>query len=208
MTEIKNLIFDYGGVFLLLDEEKTYQAFKDLGLLFISPALAASNNDFQRGRISIPTFISNIQKELPRPATEEQIIDAWCAMLGRLPQERIELLKKLKKQYRLFLLSNTDDIHIDRVTRTTPEAVEFLAQFERVYYSQNTGYRKPEIEIFQLVIDENNLTPSESLFVDDIKENAEAAGRVGMHYHWLDLSRETVLDIERVIEEIENNNAK
>ena len=208
MTEIKNLIFDYGGVFLLLDEEKTYQAFKDLGLLFISPALAASNNDFQRGRISIPTFISNIQKELPRPATEEQIIDAWCAMLGRLPQERIELLKKLKKQYRLFLLSNTDDIHIDRVTRTTPEAVEFLAQFERVYYSQNTGYRKPEIEIFQLVIDENNLTPSESLFVDDIKENAEAAGRVGMHYHWLDLSRETVLDIERVIEEIENNNDK
>ena len=208
MAEIKNLIFDYGGVFLLLDEEKTYQAFKDLGLLFISPALAASNNDFQRGRISIPTFISNIQKELPRPATEEQIIDAWCAMLGRLPQERIELLKKLKKQYRLFLLSNTDDIHIDRVTRTTPEAVEFLAQFERVYYSQNTGYRKPEIEIFQLVIDENNLNPSESLFVDDIKENAEAAGRVGMHYHWLDLSRETVLDIERVIEEIENNNDK
>lgn len=208
MTEIKNLIFDYGGVFLLLDEEKTYQAFKDLGLLFISPALAASNNDFQRGRISIPTFISNIQKELPRPATEEQIIDAWCAMLGRLPQERIELLKKLKKQYRLFLLSNTDDIHIDRVTRTTPEAVEFLAQFERVYYSQNTGYRKPEIEIFQLVIDENNLTPSESLFVDDIKENAEAAGRVGMHYHWLDLSRETVLDIERVIEEIENDSDK
>ena len=208
MAEIKNLIFDYGGVFLLLDEEKTYQAFKDLGLLFISPALAASNNDFQRGRISIPTFISNIQKELPRPATEEQIIDAWCAMLGRLPQERIELLKKLKKQYRLFLLSNTDDIHIDRVTRTTPEAVEFLAQFERVYYSQNTGYRKPEIEIFQLVIDENNLTPSESLFVDDIKENAEAAGRVGMHYHWLDLSRETVLDIERVIEEIENDSDK
>ena len=208
MAEIKNLIFDYGGVFLLLDEEKTYQAFKDLGLLFISPALAASNNDFQRGRISISTFISNIQKELPRLATEEQIIDAWCAMLGRLPQERIELLKKLKKQYRLFLLSNTDDIHIDRVTRTTPEAVEFLAQFERVYYSQNTGYRKPEIEIFQLVIDENNLTPSESLFVDDIKENAEAAGRVGMHYHWLDLSRETVLDIERVIEEIENDSDK
>ena len=208
MAEIKNLIFGYGGVFLLLDEEKTYQAFKDLGLLFISPALAASNNDFQRGRISIPTFISNIQKELPRPATEEQIIDAWCAMLGRLPQERIELLKKLKKQYRLFLLSNTDDIHIDRVTRTTPEAVEFLAQFERVYYSQNTGYRKPEIEIFQLVIDENNLTPSESLFVDDIKENAEAAGRVGMHYHWLDLSRETVLDIESVIEEIENDSDK
>lgn len=203
MAHIENIIFDYGGVFLLLDEEKTYQAFKDLGLLFISKDLSESNNDFQRGRISIPTFISNIQKELPRPTSEEQIIDAWCAMLGGLPVERIELLKRLKKKYRLFLLSNTDDIHIDRVTRTTPEAVEFLAQFERVYYSQNTGYRKPEAEIFQLVIDENNLDASRTLFVDDVKENAEGAGRVGLHYHWLDLSRETVLDIERVIEEIE-----
>ena len=203
MAHIENIIFDYGGVFLLLDEEKTYQAFKDLGLLFISDELSASNNDFQRGRISIPTFIKNIQKELPRPASEQQIIDAWCAMLGGLPQERIDLLKRLKKKYRIFLLSNTDDIHIDRVTRTIPSTVEFLAQFEKVYYSQNTGYRKPEAEIFQLVLDENNLDASKPLFVDDVKDNAEGAGRVGMHYHWLDLSKETVLDIEKVIEEIE-----
>lgn len=203
MAHIENIIFDYGGVFLLLDEEKTYQAFKDLGLLFISDELSASNNDFQRGRISIPTFIKNIQKELPRPASEQQIIDAWCAMLGGLPQERIDLLKRLKKKYRIFLLSNTDDIHIDRVTRTTPSTVEFLAQFEKVYYSQNTGYRKPEAEIFQLVLDENNLDASKTLFVDDVRENAEGAVRVGMHYHWLDLSKETVLDIEKVIEKIE-----
>lgn len=203
MAHIENIIFDYGGVFLLLDEEKTYQAFKDLGLLFISDELSASNNDFQRGRISIPTFIKNIQKELPRPASEQQIIDAWCAMLGGLPQERIDLLKRLKKKYRIFLLSNTDDIHIDRVTRTTPSTVEFLAQFEKVYYSQNTGYRKPEAEIFQLVLDENNLDASKTLFVDDVKENAEGAGRVGMHYHWLDLSKETVLDIEKVIDSID-----
>ena len=203
MAHIENIIFDYGGVFLLLDEEKTYQAFKDLGLLFISDELSASNNDFQRGRISIPTFIKNIQKELPRPASEQQIIDAWCAMLGGLPQERIDLLKRLKKKYRIFLLSNTDDIHIDRVTRTTPSTVEFLEQFEKVYYSQKTGYRKPEAEIFQLVLDENNLDASKTLFVDDVRENAEGAGRVGMHYHWLDLSKETVLDIEKVIEEIE-----
>lgn len=203
MAHIENIIFDYGGVFLLLDEEKTYRAFKDLGLLFISDELSASNNDFQRGRISIPTFIKNIQKELPRPASEQQIIDAWCAMLGGLPQERIDLLKRLKKKYRIFLLSNTDDIHIDRVTRTTPSTVEFLAQFEKVYYSQNTGYRKPEAEIFQLVLDENNLDASKTLFVDDVRENAEGAGRVGMHYHWLDLSKETVLDIEKVIEKIE-----
>lgn len=199
MTQIKNIIFDYGGVFLLLDEEKTYEAFRKLGLLFISAQLAASNNDFQRGRISRELFLENLKRELPYPTSSEQIIEAWCAMLGGIPKERIALLKELKKKYRLFLLSNTDDIHIERVSQTVPEADEFLSQFEKTYYSQNTGYRKPEREIFEMVIRENGLNPSETLFVDDVKENAEAAANVGLHYHWLDLSKETVLDIEKVL---------
>ncbi|MDD4819396.1 MAG: HAD family phosphatase [Flavobacteriales bacterium] len=200
MSQIKNIIFDYGGVFLLLDEEKTYEAFRKLGLLFISQQLVASNNDFQRGRITRELFIENLKKELPYPTSSEKIIDAWCAMLGGLPQQRIDFLKKLKTKYRLFLLSNTDDIHIERVTKTVPNATEFLSNFEKVYYSQNTGYRKPEREIFELVIRENAINPSETLFVDDVKENAEAASVVGIHYHWLDLSKETVLDMEDILE--------
>lgn len=195
MANIKNIIFDYGGVFLTLDEEATYRAFEKLGLFSVTPELASANGDFQRGRISTAEFISDIKKELPEDVTGAQIKDAWCAMLGTIPRERIELLKRLRQKYRLFLLSNTDDIHIERIGATVPEAGEFLAQFEKVYYSQNTGYRKPEREIFELVLRENGLKAQECLFVDDVKENAEGAAAAGMCYFWLDLSKYTVEDV-------------
>lgn len=200
MANIKNIIFDYGGVFLTLDEDATYRSFQNLGLFAVTPSLAAANMDFQRGRISSGKFISAIKKELPEDVTDQQVKDAWCAMLGTIPRERIDLLKILRRKYRLFLLSNTDDIHIERVNSTVPDVGEFLSLFEKVYYSQDTGYRKPEKEIFGLVLRENNLKADECLFVDDVKENAEGAGVVGMKYLWLDLSRHTVMDVPRLLD--------
>lgn len=200
MANIKNLIFDFGGVLLDLDERATYEAFMRLGLHAVPGDLGAANQAFQRGKITERQFLDSLKKHMPSGVMDSQIKDAWCAMLRDVPGERLGLLEKLGKKYRLFLLSNTDDIHINCLAQRDEAAlVRFESLFEKVYYSQRTGYRKPEPEIFEMVLRENGLVPSQTLFVDDIRENAEAAGKVGMPYFWLDLSKYSFKDIPDIL---------
>lgn len=196
MATIKNLIFDFGGVLLDLDERATYEAFIRLGLRAVPDDLGEANHAFQKGKIPERQFLDCLKKHMPHGITDSQIRDAWCAMLRDVPQERLDLLEKLGEKYRLFLLSNTDDMHINcLLQRNRIGLAHFESLFEKVYYSQRTGSRKPEPEIFELVLRENGLNPSQTLFVDDIRENAEAAGMVGMSYFWLDLSRYAFRDM-------------
>lgn len=201
MANIKNLIFDFGGVLLDLDERATYQAFMRLGLHTVPGDLGEANQAFQRGKITERQFLASLKKYMPPGVTDSQIKSAWCAMLRDVPQERLGLLGELGKKYRLFLLSNTDDIHINCLAQRNKAALaRFESLFEKVYYSQRTGYRKPEPEIFELVLRENGLIPSQTLFVDDIRENAEAAGKVGIRYFWLDLSKYTFMNIPGILQ--------
>lgn len=200
MAHIKNLIFDFGGVLLDLDERATYETFMRLGLHTVPGDLGEANQAFQRGKITERQFLDSLKKYMPSGVTDSQIRGAWCAMLRDVPKERLNLLEKLGKKYRLFLLSNTDDIHINCLAQRDGIALaRFESLFEKVYYSQRTGYRKPEPEIFELVLRENGLIPSQTLFVDDIRENAEAAGKIDMLYFWLDLSKYSFKDIPDIL---------
>lgn len=188
METIENLILDFGGVLLDLDERATYEAFVALGLEKVPPELTAVNLDFQRGKVGREQYIAFLKRYLPPGTTTAQVEDAWCAMLRQVPPARWHLLECLGKRYRLFLLSNTDPIHIDRLRRRMDlDAFEQL--FERVYYSQDTGLRKPERALFERVLRENGLEAARTLFVDDTLENVEGARAVGLQGLWLDLSR-------------------
>lgn len=188
METIENLILDFGGVLLDLDERATYEAFVALGLEKVPPELTAVNLDFQRGKVGREQYIAFLKRYLPPGTTTAQVEDAWCAMLRQVPSARWHLLERLGKRYRLFLLSNTDPIHIDRLRRRMDlEAFEQL--FERVYYSQDTGLRKPERALFERVLRENGLEAARTLFVDDTLENVEGARAAGLQGLWLDLSR-------------------
>lgn len=188
METIENLILDFGGVLLDLDERATYEAFVALGLEKVPPELTAVNLDFQRGKVGREQYIAFLKRYLPPGTTTAQVEDAWCAMLRQVPSARRHLLERLGKRYRLFLLSNTDPIHIDRLRRRMDlEAFEQL--FERVYYSQDTGLRKPERALFERVLRENGLEAARTLFVDDTLENVEGARAAGLQGLWLDLSR-------------------
>lgn len=188
METIENLILDFGGVLLDLDERATYEAFVALGLEKVPPELTAVNLDFQRGKVGREQYIVFLKRYLPPGTTTAQVEDAWCAMLRQVPSARWHLLERLGKRYRLFLLSNTDPIHIDRLRRRMDlEAFEQL--FERVYYSQDTGLRKPERALFERVLRENGLEAARTLFVDDTLENVEGARAAGLQGLWLDLSR-------------------
>jgi glucose-1-phosphatase len=187
MSTIKNIIFDLGGVIMNIDFKQTEKAFSNLGFNNFSEYITqfhitALFEEYETGKINDAAFIQGIQQLSPRPLTENEIVHAWNALLLDFPPERIELLKKIKQRYRIFLLSNTNALHHaefqKRFKVLTGGYLEDI--FHKTYYSQTTGMRKPNAEIYQLVIDENKLNPSETLFIDDTASNFSGAQQAGL----------------------------
>ena len=114
MTKITTIIFDLGGVILNLDQDRTLRAFKRLGAdLDLMNDVSTVFKDFETGRITADDFRNAIITHLKGNVTAAQVDDAWNAMLLDLPVERLTMLENLRKKYRVFLLSNTNSIHID-----------------------------------------------------------------------------------------------
>ena len=183
MYNIKNIIFDLGGVIMDIDVGHTQKAFTEMGVKNINDyfghGFAASYfRDHEAGKISDEAFIQKIKAEIRLDVTDNRVIDAWNALLLRFPPERISLLDRIKKKYRIFLFSNTNAIHHHRFTEIYRLAFpdgELDDHFEKAYYSHILGYRKPDKTGFEIIIRENGLDPSETLFVDDAFINVEGA---------------------------------
>lgn len=189
MSDIKNIIFDYGNVIFLLDFLKSQQAWKNLGVEDPSQFYSHKIQDkifdaFERGEVEADSFRNYIREKLNNPElTDKQINDAWNSLLVGIPAGNMELLADLKTKYRTFLLSNINAIHYDYImtylkTDFSLDGNDHL--FEKTYYSHLTGKRKPEIEIFQQVLDENNLDSAETLFVDDSPQHLVSAQKLGI----------------------------
>lgn len=185
---IKNIIFDLGGVFLNIDFALTNKAFIDLGVLQFNEMFTQhfSNPLFElleTGKISEEEFYEAFRQESKMHLTNEQIKFAWNALLLDFPPERIDWLEKIGKKYRIFLFSNTNQIHYNQFiadfTKQYPGKI-FDSFFQKAYYSQHLGLRKPYPESFQAIIDEQGLLPEETLFIDDTIKNVEAAKKLGL----------------------------
>ena len=144
-------------------------------------------NQLETGRISKQNFILEIQKFVPK-ASASQIINAWNAILQDLPNERIEILKDIKDKFSIFLLSNTNTIHIEKIIDKLGEKKyeEFYNLFDKVYYSHEVKLRKPNADIFKLVIKENCLSIKNTLFIDDSIQHIESAKKIGLKTYHLD----------------------
>ena len=138
-------------------------------------------NEIETGTISVDSFLKLLQKETENASTNE-VRNAWNAMLLDLPKERIELLKKLKQDFPIYLLSNTNSIHISEFRKKLGETKyqEFYNLFDKVYYSHEIGFRKPNKDAFQLILDENNIKANEVLFIDDSPQHIEGAKKIGI----------------------------
>ncbi len=199
---IKNIIFDLGGVIVNIDYLLTLNAFKALGLKDVEKIYTQFSqlpwfDKYDIGGISSDDFISEFSRLLKPETTREQIINAWNVMLLDFPRERAELLLKLKGRYRTFLLSNTNELHIDYYFQHIREKYgydEMKSFFEKDYYSYRIGMRKPNKEIFEFVLKENGLQASETLFIDDTIQHVEGARAAGLRAYHL-VSPETILDI-------------
>ncbi len=185
---IRNIIFDLGGVILNLDPAATLKAFEELGAAdfekqYTTIRQTGCFDDFDCGRISEKEFRDHLKKLLPEQTSDETIDKAWNAMLLDLPKERLELLKSLGKKYRLFLLSNTNEIHVTAFSAYLQKQFgfsDFSDYFERWYYSCRIGKRKPDAEAFQYVLNENGLVAEETFFIDDSPQHIEGAKKIGI----------------------------
>jgi putative hydrolase of the HAD superfamily len=203
MHEIKNIILDLGVVILNVDYEKTIDAFAELGIVNGAYISSKAQQDpvfdqWEKGEISASEFCDHIRRIIQDTSiTEEAIYGAWNAMLGDLPYERISLLRKIKNRYRLFLLSNTNAVHLPFFNQIIKEkyGLENLSSiFEKEYYSHLIGMRKPEQRVFDHVINENQLHREETLFVDDSSQHVEGGNRVGIPSVLLEPDK-TLLDL-------------
>lgn len=192
MAGIKNILFDLGGVLIELHPAHTYA-----GLTTLAGSRAAYQQALQHwnaqqlfenietGAISETAFLEGLRQGLPFPATDEQLIMAWNAMLHPIPASGIQLVQTLQEQgFGVYLLSNTNSIHLRdfRAIALAQHGIkDFDALFDGAYYSHLIEARKPHAEAFQRVADLAGLVPSETLFIDDNAPNLVGARAVGMH---------------------------
>jgi HAD superfamily hydrolase (TIGR01509 family) len=203
MKGIKNIIFDLGGVILNIDNKLTGEAFLKLGVrnlpeIFGHGHAASFVRAYEIGKISDEQFITEFKRLGSLTADDSAILDAWNALLLDFPPARIQLLKDLKKHYRLFLFSNTNSLHVAELKKRYRAAFgnqELDDLFEKSYYSQILGMRKPDAMGFQHIMKENDLEPGQTLFVDDALINVTGARAVGLQGFYLEPGK-TILDIE------------
>ena len=185
MSEIKNIIFDLGGVIFNLDLNKTISEFNKLSKIPFEAIYTQLQQNiifdlFDKGHISENDFFNELVTATQTTATTQEIKQAWNAMLLDFPAHRLELLKKLKPHYRLFLLSNTNETHITEFENNlfeTHHLKNLESFFEKVYYSCRMGMRKPDTTIFERVLLENQLNANETIFIDDSPQHIEEIGR-------------------------------
>jgi len=184
---IRNIIFDLGGVILNINPQLTVDAFRNLGW---NDFYEADNQslfkelffNLEKGNSTPKAFRDNVRQMIVNQKDDAEIDKAWTAMILDIPADRVRYLEKLKTSYRLFLLSNTNEIHRLKFHRDfeTDFGYSFYDLFERNFYSHEMGMRKPNPQIYIQALTEANLIPEETLFIDDMEDNIEAARTLGM----------------------------
>lgn len=206
------IIFDLGGVLLNLDFRRSIDAFINLGFTDVEKAMSqllyahpAGNNlslfhKYEKGLIGSDEFRDSLRKLAGKNIADNDLDRAWTAMLLDLHEKNVELLRSTKRSYRIFLLSNTNAIHIETLHRRNNNGVRYqsvVELFEKVYYSHEVNMRKPDREIFDHVVNDSGLKAEKSLFIDDSVHNIEAARSAGLkaYHHKAGTSLEPLLKI-------------
>jgi glucose-1-phosphatase len=191
MAATKNIIFDLGGVLLDIDYQKTIVAFEKLGLKNFEVMFSQFKADelfekLETGHISEADFYVAVKERTKIELTNEEIDNAWNALILNFRQASLDFLEKLSANYKLFLLSNTNSIHLKYFKKLfTQETGKPLldAYFNKAWYSNEVGLRKPGAAIFEFVLQEENLKAGETLFIDDTLMNIETAQKLGFKTH-------------------------
>jgi putative hydrolase of the HAD superfamily len=188
MQHIKNIIFDLGGVIINLDINKTIAEFNKLSYMpfeaiYTQAGQSELFDSFDKGQISTEEFFEELRKQIRYTGPDMELLRAWNAMLLDIPEKRLDVLVTMKQNYNTFLLSNTCEPHIaafEHDLYLKHGVKNFNDYFDEVYYSCRVGMRKPNKEIFEFVLETNNLKPEETVFIDDSLQHVKGAGECGI----------------------------
>ena len=190
---IKTIIFDFGGVIIDIDPQITIQKLQELGFTDTGKFQSKEFIDdivrkFERGIFTPEVFRKRLRDFLNMEITDQQIDDAWNALIYDIPAERIEVLEQVKKNYKMFLLSNSNELHYDIYVRDLQLRFgyrEFDELFDKAYFSFDTHLSKPDPEAFEFILYQHELDPAKTLFIDDNEDNIKAARSLGIKTYQL-----------------------
>jgi len=192
-SNIKNILFDLGGVILDINVQATLKQFYDLGFpaeLMQYPHSMTTDLFFkyETGKLDTDQFRDKIRLRTGVEMSNQAFDEAWNAMLVRIPEERTSLLLSLSKRYKLYMLSNTSALHVKVFEKMyLDSAGESMHQvFDKIYYSHEIGWHKPDREAWEYVIKDAAINPEETLFLDDNIHNIKASQELGfqaIHIH-------------------------
>ncbi len=200
---IKTIIFDFGDVFLDLDKAATKRELEKMEISEFSEEMIEKNLQYEKGLISSEDFIRAYCETFPQ-LSAEAFTSSWNAILVKFPKHRLRFLQQLSKEgkYKLILLSNTNDIHIDWVKQNVVFFEDFRKCFDAFYLSQELNLRKPDHSIYEFVLQQHNLVPKETLFIDDTPENTAAAAQLNIHTWNIDPLNQDVVDLFEIKKEL------
>lgn len=184
--EIKNLIFDLGGVLVGLDGASCIRAFEQIGAYAVTDYVRERRTedlflDIELGRISTEEFCRRVRTMSDCAAKDEEIVQAWNSLLTEIPEEKRSRLLTYAAQYRVFLLSNTNKMHWECCSSMLCADGRMVEDyFERVFLSYELRQKKPSQEIFRTVLERAALRAEDTLFIDDAPENCAAARQLGI----------------------------
>jgi putative hydrolase of the HAD superfamily len=188
-NNIKNIIFDFGGVIIPIDPMAYVKGMIDLGCTDVAALHEKFVNEqiytrFEKGQISPADFRGLLRSAVNRGISDEQLDRAWNMIIGEIPPHRVRFLDELKAKYRTFLLSNTNRIHYDYYQLQFRQSHRYSSLdelFEKAYYSFQIGLYKPDPAIFEFVLNDSGLAAGETIFIDDFISNTDAARKCGLH---------------------------
>lgn len=188
--KLPNLLFDFGGVILNIEFKRTLEAMRLLNsqgetIPFTQAAQSELFDLMETGRLTPHEFRAGLRTHYNLTATDAELDAAWNAMLLDVPADRLAFIAELRAQgHQTALLSNTNQIHIDAVNLTLKTQYGFehgIADvLDRVFYSQEVGFRKPGEEVFRHALREMNWKAEETLFIEDSFQHIETARRLGL----------------------------
>jgi len=187
MQKIKNIIFDLGGVILNIDKNAVLNNIAKLGFdakqIIEKQSVVKLLLDFETGCVDTDAFHVAMKNLAGMDGIDDEVFDrVWCSILLDFPEDRIETIMCLKREYRIFLLSNTNKLHYDKFTADflNQYGYSFDSLFDHTYYSFEMGLAKPDSDIFRTVLRETNIVPDETVYVDDSPANTAAAAELGI----------------------------
>jgi glucose-1-phosphatase len=202
LSKIEAIIFDLGGVILDIDINGTFDKFKKLGIGSGQEGLKTIKTDstfmlFETGKISADEFRNRVRMVSEKDFSNQEFDKVWNSLILAFPEPNIRLLEEVKNKYRTFLMSNTNALHLTYYSKMLYDNFGYNSLdelFEKAYFSHTSGMRKPDAEFFKYIINENQLKPETTLFVDDFEENIASAEALGLKtYHITD--GKSILDL-------------